>query len=121
MSPHYYRGLIGALLALPALWPALSHGPLEWQWFWPNYLFYAAPHGVVVALSLWSPARGKPTLVMLLLLNLLLALLYGWVRWAVPDQESGLAWLLYIPGYMVCLVLYGVYLACSLRRAAVRK
>lgn len=23
MSPHYYRGLIGALLALPALWPAL--------------------------------------------------------------------------------------------------
>ncbi len=121
MSPPYYRGLIGVLLALPALWPALSPGPLEWQWFWPNYLFYAAPHGVVVALSLWSPARGKPTLVMLLLLNLQLALIYGWVRWVVPGNESGLAWLLYIPGYAVCLVLYGVYLACSLRRAAVRK
>ena len=32
MSPHYYCGLIGALLALPALWPALSPGSLEWQW-----------------------------------------------------------------------------------------
>ena len=48
MSSHYDRVLIAALLALPALWPALSPAELEWQWFWPNYLYYAAPHGVVM-------------------------------------------------------------------------
>jgi hypothetical protein len=120
MYSHYDRVLIGVLLALPALWPALSPAGLEWQWFWPNYLYYAAPHGVVVALSLWSVTRAKPTLVMLLLLNLWLALVYGWVRWAVPSHESGLAWLLYIPGYLLALVLYGIYLVGWQRKVSPR-
>lgn len=116
--------LLVMLGLFPLLWLAgslLRSGELTWQWFWPNSLFLMAPHGVVLALCAWAPARGKPTLVMLLLLNLLLALVYGWVLWLVPRNESGLAWLLYIPGYVVCLVLYAVYLACALRKTAVRK
>lgn len=116
--------LLVMLVLFPLLWLAGSHlrsGELTWQWFWPNALFYLAPHGVVLALCAWAPARGKPTLVMLLLLNLQLALIYGWVQWVVPGNESGLAWLLYIPGYAVCLVLYGVYLACCVAQRSRQK
>jgi hypothetical protein len=49
-----------------------------------------------------------------------LALVYGWVRWAVPSHENGLAWLLYIPGYLLVLVLYGIYLFGWQRKACPR-
>lgn len=63
------------LVLFPLLWLAGSHlrsGELTWQWFWPNALFYLAPHGVVLALCAWAPARGAPPVVMLLLLELLI-------------------------------------------------
>lgn len=62
-----------------------------------NYLFMAAPHLLVSLLAVWPSARRSALLWTLALLNILLVAFQIWVLLAVPTNESGLAWVLYIP------------------------
>lgn len=75
-----------------------------------NHLFMAAPH-LLVALSALSPSLRRPALLWLLtLLNSLLIAFQLWVLLAVPPRESGLAWVLYIPLWLLALLTFS---ACT--------
>jgi hypothetical protein len=73
-----------------------------------NYLYMAAPHGLVSLWVLW-PAGRRPWLLWLLaLLNAVLILFQSWILVEVPPRESGLAWVLYIPVWGAVLAAAGL-------------
>ena len=80
----------------------------------PNYLFMAAPHILVGALTFWPRARPPALVWVLSLLNCVLVAFQLWVLLAVPPQESSLAWVLYIPAWSAVL------LACAIAWIVVR-
>ncbi len=62
-----------------------------------NYLWMAWPHLVASTLALSRSGRKTGLLFGLGFLNLLLIAFWLWIRFAVPLNESGIAWLLYFP------------------------
>lgn len=78
-----------------------------------NYLFMAAPMFLVSLLAIWPRARRAALIGVLSLLNAVLVVFQFWVLWSVPANESGLAWVLYIPVWgLVLLVCAVAWVAC---------
>ncbi len=74
----------------------------------PNYLFMALPLLLVGLLAI-SPEARRPALLWLLsLLNTLLVAFQLWVLLVVPEHESGLAWLLYLPLWGIALFAFAI-------------
>jgi len=103
-----FPALIAAQLFVPAILYLLvglyNKRSLGLEHLSPNYLFMAAPHLLVCLLAIWPKCRRPELLWVLSLLNLLLIAFQLWVLLAVPRQESGLAWVLYIPLWGTVLV-----------------
>lgn len=91
---------------------AFRHGDLNVaylsKWFWGNYLYMAAPHLLVVfaflTVSSFSSHAKKVTTVALLILDGFLLLFQLWIWYVVPPHESGLAWVFYIPLWILILL-----------------
>lgn len=74
--------------------------------FWGiNWLFMAAPHLIVLALALWSEQfrLGLAVPVLAILCAVLLAM-QAWIWFFVPMREGPLAWMLYLPAWIVVLI-----------------
>ena len=107
------------LLCVPAavyLAAGAYNGRSGFSYLLPNYLYMAAPHLLVAATTLWPRARGILALLTLLLLNLLLIAFQAWTLFVVPTNESGLAWVLYIPLWATALIAYSLVLAVQVKR-----
>lgn len=104
--------LIAAQLFVPAILYLLiglyNERSSGLEYLLPNYLFMAAPHLLVCLLAIWPKCRRPELLWVLSLLNLLLIAFQLWVLLAVPGQESGLAWVLYIPLWGTVLVAWAI-------------
>lgn len=108
------------LLIVPAIIfgvSAFRHGHLTAEylshWFLGNYLFMAAPHLLVLfaflTVSSFSSQERRLTVFSLLFLNITLLVFQSWVWFVVPAGESGLAWVLYIPVWVICLLLIAAF------------
>ncbi|RZI99093.1 MAG: hypothetical protein EOP39_25580 [Rubrivivax sp.] len=91
----------GELLGTGPLLERLQYVPLNW-------LYMAAPQLLVVlvgaSLPSWRRFVGWP----LLLLTLVLVGFTAWVHGFVPANESGLAWVFYLPLALAVVVTYMV-------------
>lgn len=107
--------LLALLLVFPAVLLAFGSGDINnvqinLKYFLPNYFYIAAPHLLVVGLAFWPKYRQPVLLCTLLSLNLLLVLFGLWIKFDVPPREAGLAWVLYIPLWMIALVVISLAL-----------
>lgn len=79
------------------------------HWFLGNYLYMALPHLLVMfsflTVSSFSDYARKLTIFSLCILNIILLTFQSWVWFIVPAGESGLAWVLYIPVWVIFLAL----------------
>ena len=79
------------------------------HWFIGNYAFMAAPHFLVLfvflIISSYSLQAQRLAVFSLLILDIVLLAFTSWVWLTVPNRESGLAWVLYIPVCIASLVL----------------
>ena len=107
------------LLALLLVFPAalqvfdtanIVNGQINFEYSIPGYLYAAAPHVLVAMLAFWPRCRQPTLLFVLFWLNILLVLFRLWINFDVPPRESGLAWVLYIPLWMIALVVSGLVL-----------
>jgi hypothetical protein len=82
-----------------------------------NYLWMAAPHLVLAVFAFAPRWRGADLLFGLVVLDVVLAAFWLWVRLAVPVRESALAWVLYLPvAGAALLLLAGCAVALRTRR-----
>ena len=78
-----------------------------------NYLYMAAPMFLVSLLAIWPRARSMALIGVLSMLNAVLVAFQSWAMWSVPANESGLAWMLYIPAWGLVLLACAVaWVAC---------
>ena len=107
------------LLALLLVFPAallvfgnanIVNGQINFEYFIPNYLYTAAPHVLVAMLAFWPRYRQPTLLFVLVWLNILLVLFWLWIKFDVPPYESTMAWVLYIPLWMIALVVISLVL-----------
>lgn len=97
-------------LSVPAALYLAVHGDSDFdlRHLLPNYLFMALPLLLVALLAIWPRTRRPALLWLLSLLNVLLVAFQVWILLAVPRQESGLAWLFYIPLWISALLAFAI-------------
>jgi len=104
--------LAAAQLIVPAviylLVRSLDGGTLDFEYLLPNYRYMAAPHLIVCMLLFWPRFRRPALIHVLTLLNVVLASFQVWILLAVPPREGALAWIFYIPVWVLALVACGV-------------
>lgn len=110
--------IVTFLLLVPALVYCVSvyrHDDLTFeylsQWFFGNYAFMAAPQFIMLWASIFGPMTRSVLQVTLVVLNVILVLFQCWIWFFVPGRESGLAWVFYIPVWILglCAVYAGYY------------
>ena len=79
-------------------------------WFVENYVYMAAPHLLMLLASIVDPRPRSVLPIILVVLNVILVLFQCWIWFVVPGRESGLAWMFYIPAWI--LGLGAVYVYC---------
>lgn len=109
--------IVGLLLLVPAVAYCIGLGKnltFEYlsSWLLINYFFLAVPHFIMLLASIFGLVNRLMLQITLVVLNLILILFQGWIWLFVPGREQGLAWILYIPAWMIgLLVVYaGQYL-----------
>ena len=116
-SSSRFAVLIAAQLCVPAalyLLVGLYNGRgIRLDYLLPNYLFMAAPHLLVSLLAVRPQGRRPALLWVLSFLNALLLAFQLWVILAVPTNEFGLAWVLYIPIWGLALAACAIF-RCNL-------
>ena len=79
------------------------------HWFVGNYAFMAAPHFLVLfvflTISSYSLQAKWLTVSSLLILDIVLLTFQSWIWLTVLNRESGLAWMLYVPVWIVSILL----------------
>ncbi len=113
MSQLKFSILLALLLAFPAALQVFDNanivnGQINFEYSIPGYLYAAAPHVLVAMLAFWSRCRQPTLLFVLVWLNILLVLFWLWIKFDVPPYESTMAWVLYIPLWMIALVVSGL-------------
>ncbi|MBS0307636.1 MAG: hypothetical protein JSS58_01580 [Proteobacteria bacterium] len=114
------------LLFVPAVVYCISvdrHGDLTIEylsrWFIANYFYMAAPHWLMLWASILGPMPRSVMKVTLVVLNVILVLFQCWVWFFVPSRESGLAWVFYIPVWILGLcAVYAYYYFAGKQRAS---
>ncbi|WP_136413901.1 hypothetical protein [Herbaspirillum sp. ST 5-3] len=82
----------------------------DWELVPINWLFMAAPHILVIGLALiHKPFRHGLAAPSLLFFCALLIAFQSWVWFFVPAREGGLTWVLYIPVWVIGLVVVYAY------------
>jgi hypothetical protein len=80
------------------------------KWFVGNYAFMATPHFLMLWASIFGPMPRSVLQVTLIVLNAILVLFQCWIWFVVPGRESGLAWVFYIPVWILGLcAVYAFY------------
>jgi|GEM_PF-2482091 len=115
MNDLKFSILLMLLLAFPAALLVFGNAnivnvQINLAYFIPNYLYTAAPHVLVAMLVFWSRYRQPTLLFVLVWLNILLVLFRLWIKFDVPPRESAPAWVLYIPLWMIALVVISLTL-----------
>jgi hypothetical protein len=110
VSSTRFFGLVVLQLCIPAalylavgLYPGNNFGL---AYLLPNYFFMALPLLLVSLFTIWSKSRRTAVLWVLSLLNLLLIAFQLWVLLVVPRNESGLAWIFYVPLWGSALLVF---------------
>lgn len=102
--------LLLALPVVPLLLGNIHQARMDFRFLIPNYLYMAAPHLLVAIFAFWPQYRRPALLLVLLLLNVLLLTFTLWIKFFVASREAGFAWVLYIPLWVVALVIIGIVL-----------
>lgn len=79
---------------------------------WLNWVYIAAPQLLVLAVAAVNVRSRRRFVPFALLASALVAVTFqAWILFSVPPREGALAWVLYIPTWLVVLVALAVLLA----------
>ncbi len=119
-----YCFLIVVLAAFPAVvyiatvwYRDLGHDYL-FMWLPSNYLYMATPHWLTVLVGIVFSIRRVKIILTLTVLDVVLIIFQAGIFAFVTPRESGLAWVLYIPVWMIALVAVYIHSLAMARRAS---